>query len=71
MKKPKPLTWEKATEKFRGWCSINVSPKTAAMYENSLRALDPSFGSRTLAAITPAMVERFKADRSAQVSIPP
>lgn len=63
--KVKAPTWTAACKDFRKWFETNVAPKTARMYENSLRVLGAHFEGYTLDKITMQMVENFKTDRLA------
>jgi len=66
--KAKEYTWEEAVKKFRTWFKANVAEKTALMYENSLKMLDPHFSEYTLRQITPEMMDEFKTIRSENVT---
>lgn len=61
-------TWRKAVAAFRQEYKNNTSPKTQKMYDHSLEVLAPYFEGYTLDQITAQMGERFKAERSAQVT---
>jgi integrase len=64
-----PVTsWHTAVKSFKKHVETTCRPKTKAMYENSLKALEPYFKDMTLNKITPHMVEEFKQERSKAIA---
>lgn len=53
-------SWHEAVKKFRTWFVTNTKPKTARMYENSLKILAAHFGDYSLSQIDAEKVEKFK-----------
>lgn len=66
--KAEDYTWKDAVDKFRKWFTANTQPKTAAMYENSLKMLSPHFSEYSLSQITPELVDDFKTTRMETVT---
>lgn len=52
-----------AAKAFLEWARVNISARGHERYKCSMESLSAAFGTRTLDQLTPADVERYKADR--------
>ncbi len=57
------MKFGEASKAFLAWAQVNVGPESFKRYRSSMRKLNESFGNLFLDQMTPALIEKFKAER--------